>query len=60
MKSFQASNVICGIFQWGELKHSGTKEDCERIARRWTEQNGNVDIEVIPLPNAEMTRPEAQ
>jgi hypothetical protein len=47
-------DALFGIFQWGELKHKGTKEDCERIAKRWTEQNGNLDLEVIPLPNADV------
>jgi hypothetical protein len=48
------STALFGIFQWGELKHTGTNEDCERTAKRWTNQHGNVELEVISLPNVEV------
>ena len=53
-------DALFGIFQWGELKHKGTKEECERIAKRWNEQNGNLDLEVIPLPNMPITSTTAE
>ena len=44
------SDLFC-IIQWGDIKHRGTRGDCERIAKRWTEQHGNVELKVIPLQN---------
>jgi hypothetical protein len=46
----ESTDLFC-IVQWGEVKHKGTQADCERISKRWTEQHGNVELEVIPLQN---------
>ena len=42
---------LFGIFQWGQLKATGTKKECEQKAANWANQHGNVDLEVCPLPN---------
>jgi len=38
-----------GIYQWGELKYTGKIKDCQRIAKRWKQQHGNADLQVMKI-----------
>lgn len=37
------------IVQWGEKKFEGTLEKCREVKKRWTEQHGNIDLDIVPI-----------
>jgi hypothetical protein len=37
------------IWQWGKCLYCGTKEDCEILKNRWTNQCGNIELEILPV-----------
>lgn len=37
------------IVQWGEKKFEGTLEKCREVKKRWMEQHGNIDLDIVPI-----------
>lgn len=45
----EAPPVTHKIVQWGEKKFEGTLEKCRDVKKLWTEQHGNIDLDIVPI-----------
>lgn len=36
------------IWQWGRKLFTGSKKECREVKKRWSEQHGNIELEIIP------------
>jgi len=49
MKKEAKQPVTHKIVQWGEKKFEGTLEKCREVKKRWTDQHGNIDLDIVPI-----------
>jgi hypothetical protein len=36
------------IWQWGKKLYTSSKSQCNKVKKRWKEQHGNIELEVLP------------